>query len=136
MKIYVAASSREIPRARAVMADLRAAGYVITHDWVPGVEDAMSRGITEAKADDTHAFAAAFADLRGVADAEALVFLAPTDTSKMAWAEFGYALALNIPCVVAHDDADKRNQSIVTRLATAMVPDGLVVSACKQIGGA
>jgi nucleoside 2-deoxyribosyltransferase len=129
MKIYVAASSRELPRVRRVMSELRAAGYVITHDWVPGVEAAMERGITEAKADDTHAFAAAHADLQGVADANCLVFLAPTESSKMAWSELGYALALNIPVVVAHDDRDKRNQSIVTRLAHRHCTDEDIVHA-------
>jgi nucleoside 2-deoxyribosyltransferase len=132
-RIYVAASSRELDRAERVMNELRKWGFEISHDWIPGVRDAMAAGIEEAKADDTFAFAAAFADLRGVADADVLVFLAPTATSKMAWAEFGYALALNIPCIVAHDDRDKRNQSIVTRLAHQHCEDACIRWAIEDV---
>ena len=115
------------------MDELREWGFVITHDWIPGVEAAMQRGISEAKADDGHAFKAAHDDLRGVAEAQCLVFLAPTETSKMAWSELGYALALNIPVVVAHDDRDKRNQSIVTRLAHQHCEDACIRWALEDV---
>lgn len=133
MRAYVAASSREIPRARAAMDALRAAGVRITHDWIPSVEAAFAAGITEAKADDARAYEAASADMRGVVTADVLVFLAPTDTSKMAWSELGAALALGIPCVVAHDDEERRKQSIVTRLAGVHCADADIVDAVRAI---
>lgn len=133
MRVYVAASSRECDRAERVMNALRAASHVISHDWIPGVRAAFASGIEEAKADDAHAFEAALADMNGVVTADALVFLAPTDASKMAWAELGAALARNILVIVAHDDVEKRNQSIVTRLAHARVADADI---CAAVVGA
>jgi nucleoside 2-deoxyribosyltransferase len=133
MRVYVAASSRECDRAERVMNELRAASHVISHDWIPGVRAAFAAGIEEAKADDAHAFEAALDDMNGVVTADVLVFLAPTDTSKMAWAELGAALARNIPVIVAHDDVEKRNQSIVTRLAHARVADADI---CAAVVGA
>ena len=133
MRIYVASSSRECDRAERVMNELRAAGHQISWDWIPGVRAAFAAGIDEAKADDTHAFEAALADMNGVVTADVLVFLAPTDTSKMAWAELGCAMGRGITVIVAHDDPAKRNQSIVTRLAHARVADAEI---CGAIVGA
>ncbi len=131
-RVYVAASSREIPRASSVMAKLESAGFIITHNWIPGVLDAFAKGIAESKSDDAHAESAARADLDGVAAADLLVFLAPTDTSKMGWTELGYALALGIPCIVSHDDEERRKQSIVTRLAVQCV-DGDIAETARAI---
>ena len=129
MNVYVAASSHELDRADRVMRAIEAAGHSITHNWIPGVRDAIARGITEAKADDAHAFNAARDDMRGVATCDVLVFLAPTDTSKMAWSELGAAIVLGKRVVVAHDEEERRKQSIVTRLADVMCADDEIVSA-------
>lgn len=132
MRIYVACSSRELERAERVMNELRAAGHEIAHDWIPGVRAAFASGIEEAKADDAHAFQAALADMNGVITSDVLVFLAPNTGGRMCWAELGAALARNIPVIVAHDDPDRRNQSIVTRLAHARVADAEICAAVGQ----
>lgn len=127
MNVYVAASSRELERAERMMRLLALDGHVITHNWIPSVRAAIASGISEAKADDAHAYDAARADMDGVAAADALVFLAPTDTSKMAWSELGGALMRGIPCLVAHDIEERRNQSVVTRLAAVRCSDDEVL---------
>ncbi len=137
MKIYVACSSREIPRARAVMADLRAAGHEITHDWTHHVEQALASGQSESMLDDDFCEEAAHSDLDGVHRADVLVFLAPTETAKGAWIEFGYAMGLcDMPIVVAHDDEARRKQSIFTRLVGAHCDDAGIVEAALRLAGA
>lgn len=135
MRVYVAASSREIPRARAVMAALREARMIVTHDWTGHVEASIAMGTPEHMLDDRLAWACAHDDLAGVREAEALVLLAPTETAKGAWYECGYADALNIPIVVAHDDVAKRRQSIFTRRASRLCSDAEIVDALRSIGG-
>jgi hypothetical protein len=131
-RFYVAASSRETDRAARVMRVLEAAGYRNSHDWIPGVLEAFASGITEAKADDAHAESAALADLEGVAACDVLIFLAPTDTSKMAWHELGFAMGQGKPCIVAHDSLERRNQSIVTRLCVRTTDAG-ILNTVRQI---
>lgn len=84
-RVYVCASSRETPRARAAMDALRAAGVAITLDWTetwqPTVEmlDSARRS-------------AALADLRAIDDADVVLVLDSEHRSDLL-AELGYALA-------------------------------------------
>jgi hypothetical protein len=131
-RYYLAASSHEMDRAERIMQALDAAGFVCTHNWISGVRDAFARGIAEAKLDDAHALEAARADLAGVAAADVLVFLCPTHAAKGAWFEAGFANALGIPIVIAHDSYERRNQSIFTRLGVP-VPDAGIVNAVRDV---
>lgn len=125
-KVYVAASSHELPRARAVMRALEAAGFIITWDWTDSVEAKIAAGVAEAKMDDAECEACARRDLQGVAEADALVFLAPNGTSKMGWLEVGFALALGIPCITAHPSGEVARQSIATRLGVITTDLGII----------
>lgn len=72
MKIYVAGASSEVGRAVAFIARVRALGIEVTHDWtVEVLKDRYSKNRVED----------ALTDLRGVASADLLVFLAPEPPS-------------------------------------------------------
>lgn len=134
MNVYVACSSREIPRARAVMATLVAAGHVNVHDWTPHVERAIANGTAEHMLDDGFALMCAKVDLDGVDRADALVFLAPTDAAKGAWVELGYAIGRGFRrIVVAHDEVEKRNQSIFTRVKSWRCADDEIVETLARL---
>ena len=117
------------------MAALREARMIVTHDWTGHVEASIAMGTPEHMLDDGFAWSCAYDDLAGVRDSAALVFLAPTETAKGAWYECGYADALNIPIIVAHDDELKRKQSIFTRRAARLCTDAEIVDALREIGG-
>jgi len=91
VKVYVAGSSKEMERAERVMNALRAAGHEITADWVAKIREV---GVAN-PADFTVRLAAAQADLDGVNNADAFVFLhpAPGVQTTGAWVELGYRLA-------------------------------------------
>lgn len=92
MKIYLAAASKEIDRAKHVMKSLRASGHTITHDWTVEVEkykDTIPSNeiLTEC----------AEADFQGVFLADSLVLLSPEiqNITVGAWVELGMAIALH-----------------------------------------
>ncbi len=95
MKIYVAAASLEIPRARRVMSALEKAGHTITHDWTTSVDmfsDGCSTGELEW---------CALSDYYGVTHADALLLLSPVRPSTGAWVELGIALAAGCRVMIA-----------------------------------
>ncbi len=87
MKIYVAGSSKELDRVEGVIARLRSAGHMITHDWTKAVRAAPDdHAIT-----DEHARQCAEADVRGVYDADVVWLLIPEVKSEGAFFELGAA---------------------------------------------
>lgn len=95
MKVYVAGSSSELDRVRAVMAALREAGHEITHDWTEDVLAAREAGhASDATVDDAHADKCAARDLRGIREADAFILLRREPASFGASFEAGYALAV------------------------------------------
>jgi hypothetical protein len=93
MKVYVAASSQEMPRARAVITAIREAGHEITHDWVEVIEGVGSANPENASVEECRKWAQE--DFDGVYHADVVVFLAPNKgTAQGAFTEFGYALGL------------------------------------------
>lgn len=98
--VYVAGSSQELARVRAVQAALCAAGCAITHDWTQSVEAAGSGSPeTVTPTDELEAW---FADLRGVCAADIVVVLAPRApaTTIGAWVELGVAWGYGVPVVL------------------------------------
>jgi hypothetical protein len=91
-KVYVAgASSERNERAKHVMAALKAAGYVITHDWTTSVD--MNCGPDHQPiVDDATLTKCAEDDYLGVVVADIFVLLAPQNASTGAWVELGIAL--------------------------------------------
>lgn len=88
IRIYVAASSKEIDRAKAMMQLLRDAGMEITHDWTEDIRKAREAGYA---ADSDLPFAArkehVIRDLAAVDRAHALVYLVPEFPSDGAASE-------------------------------------------------
>lgn len=124
-RVYVAASSHELERVVNVQDELRAAGFVITHNWAGVI---LANGGCDSNTPDDVAEQIARTDLEGVATANVVVFLAPNDTSKMGWLEVGYAMASGIPVVCAHDIEAKRKQSIALRLCVPCTDDDIVAT--------
>lgn len=92
MRIYVAGSSKEITRVERVIASLREAGHVISHDWparmrAMGLDDtALVRSdLVEELRCDLHI---------GIDTADVFLLLAPTRPTTGAWVELGYAAGL------------------------------------------
>lgn len=124
-RVYVAASSHELDRVEQVQSAIRAAGMIITHDWCAAIRYSGQCG---ANVHDDVAAQIARTDLDGVAAADVCIFLAPSDTSKMAWLELGFAMANGTPCIVAHDDEAKRKQSIALRLCVPCADADIVAT--------
>lgn len=121
MKIYVAASSKELARAIRIMNALRERGHEITYDWtVPMRELGPDAGLT---VEQRGLYAAK--DSKGIEDADVFWQLIPTTPSSGAWWELGYACGLrngggNIPLVVVvSGDA---NRCIFTSLVPFYFP--------------
>ncbi len=98
MRIYVAGASREIERAKRVMAMLREAGHTITFDWAAHIEQVNHAAPTNFAIRD----GSATADMDGVIDAweerGALVLLHPAVgvPTVGAWTEFGAWIGFNL----------------------------------------
>lgn len=98
MKAYLCGAFSERARVKAMMSRLREAGIEISFDWTadppPGVTcDA------DLTAEQRSTYARA--DLRGVELADVVWLLAPESTSRGAWVEFGYALAVQAITIVS-----------------------------------
>ena len=94
-RVYVAAPFSEWALVREVQALVIAGGGTLSHDWTAGIES-LPPGLTDADVSEEVAVAAAVADLRGVWDAEACIFLTVEDKTKGLgmWIEAGFALAV------------------------------------------
>ena len=91
MRVYVAGSSREVPRIRGIQAAIRELGGHITFDWTPSIERAIRLGISEEALADNEAEAIAHTDYEGVFSASTLFLAAPEAQTKGAWCELGFA---------------------------------------------
>lgn len=94
MKIYVAGGSAERESVASVIAALRHAGHVITHDWTSC--DGYAR---ESVPDERRRWARE--DLDGVRAADLVWLLAPAELSEGSSAELGAVLALRKRVVVS-----------------------------------
>lgn len=76
MKIYVAASSRDLNRARTVMRALEAAGHTIALDWTLTMDEAAANGWkTDRDVPDDFAIRCAERDLEAIYTADAFLLL-------------------------------------------------------------
>lgn len=92
--LYVAGSSTEMARVREFQRLAVAAGWKITHDWTAVVEGQGDGNPVDATPEQCEAWADA--DLRGVREADIVVFLLPRDGSKSrgTYFEFGFATGI------------------------------------------
>jgi hypothetical protein len=101
VRIYVAASSEELNRAKGVMERLERLGHTVTKDWVIEVEQVGTANPRDATADQRAAWAQE--DLDGVAQADLVWLLMPTGHSVGAFWEAGYAQAMHKRLIVSGD---------------------------------
>jgi hypothetical protein len=103
MEIYVAASSKEVERAKFVMNKLRELGHEITHDWTVEVEK-----YKDTIPSDEILLKCAENDYQGVTTCDYLVLLSPKDQNSTigAWVELGIALGLSTDILIS-GNADK-----------------------------
>lgn len=102
LRIYIAASSREVERVRAAQAAVAARGWTLTLDWLTPMLANIEAGRPDAALGDEEAAEYARADLAAIASADVLWLLAPTQPTKGAYVELGYALGTRrVPVVVS-----------------------------------
>jgi hypothetical protein len=98
--IYVAGKWSRRGEVKAVMAQLRDLGHVITHDWTD--EDELPGASQAAK--DAHFARCALADMAGVVNADWFILL-HDPTCRGAFVELGAALAHGVRVVVVNGQA-------------------------------
>lgn len=93
MKIYLAASSADVERARRWHRQLIDTGMAVTSSWLEIIDQVGDANPREASK--WQRFKWADNDLREIAESHALWFLVPTTDkpTRGAWIEFGYARA-------------------------------------------
>lgn len=91
LRVYVAASSKELERAKWAMAQVRALGHDITHDWVRCVEQEGEANPAAATLSQCQKWA--WDDLEGVSNADVVWVLMPDQDGFGAGVELGYALS-------------------------------------------
>ena len=93
LKIYVAASSKEMDRAQKAMDWVKTTwGLELAHDWVADIKQRAERGLTD---DDlTMEEAARFvgADINAILQSNVLWLLLPTTPTTGAWIEYGIGI--------------------------------------------
>jgi len=96
MKIYLTGASKELELCESFRDRLRAAGHVITHDWMREI-----RCCPVSDHDLSHESRVQYAldDMRGVMAADITWILIPENTSAGCWVEMGIALGVG-GCVV------------------------------------
>lgn len=113
IRVYVAASSAEIPRAKKWIAALREAGVFVTSKWPEIIEKVGDANPRDATHEQRKGWA--WADLVDVKDANLLWLLAPEPnggSARGAYVELGYARALGLSLMISGDT----KQSIFTAL--------------------
>lgn len=110
MRIYVAAASAEIARARKMRDAILSEGHEITFDWTVDFES--NEGLA-----DVQRSAYADADFQGVAMASRVVLLVPRAPNRTqgAWWEGGVADALEIPIIASGRPEDRVGNIFLSR---------------------
>jgi hypothetical protein len=136
LKIYVAASSQEIPRAQRAMRSLRAAGHAIVGDWTVPVLARGYGGDANRQVPPAERRSESMACLKAVTEAEAVLLLAPETRSCGCWVELGYALAerQRRPELLVCSAGDVK-QSIFCQLTHAFGTDDGALSFFEHLAG-
>lgn len=122
--IYIAGSSREVPRVRAAMDIARLAGLVVTLDWTRDVELVGQANPPDASESDCRRWATA--DLIAIDRAVFFWLLYPQHPSPGAFFEFGAAWRAGRTLIVS---GPGQNGSIFSALAHGRVEDDAEVHA-------
>lgn len=121
MKVYIAGSSRELARVRAVADAIDAMPDMeITERWWVGAE--AWAGL-DSEQSDKAAKKAALSCIGGVSGADVLVMLMPSTASGGSMVELGLALGLGTPIIVSDT---VKHRTVFCSLAEHVVSDELV----------
>lgn len=101
LRIYVAASSRELPRAKRAMQAVRNYAHEVTHDWCKPIEETRALGLEEHELGAVEAREYAEADLIAIERADVVWMLAPNFPTEGFWVELGYALRASKAIVIS-----------------------------------
>lgn len=95
LRVYVAASSREMERVDRALAMLGGlTEVVVTYRWIDDMRAEMAKGRSDKDLSRDEAMEAGHKCLLGVAQAEVVWLLYPNEPTRGAWVELGYARAL------------------------------------------
>lgn len=99
-RIYVAASSKEIPRAQKAMQLVRELGAIVIGEWTEPI--AIAGDSEGTKQTDAERALLSAEQLLYVSQADALVLLIPeVEKTVGAWVELGCAFGASVPCVAS-----------------------------------
>lgn len=95
LRVYVAASSRELERVDRALAKLGGLTEVeVTYRWIDDMRADMAKGRSDKDLSRDEAMEAGHKCLLGVVHADVFWLLYPNEPTRGAWVEFGYARAL------------------------------------------
>lgn len=95
LRVYVAASSRELERVdRALEGLSKIPNVEVTYRWIDDMREQMAKGRTDKDLTREEALEVGDACLQGVYDADLVWLLYPNEPTRGAWVELGYARAL------------------------------------------
>lgn len=98
MRIYLAASRREIDLAREFMKRLRGLDYRITHDWIADID---RNGPNDADVAHDEVVRCARNDLDGVESADLFWLMCPKESGSGCFVELGAAITLGKDIVIS-----------------------------------
>lgn len=110
-KIYIAAWSNDVERARRWMHEIAAAGYVITCDWTPEVE--RFRGLGRPATFEERKVAADM-DAEGVLTADIVWVLCPAEGGAGVHSELGIAIGWNAALTAFGNDVEDPIRIVVS----------------------
>jgi hypothetical protein len=99
LRVYVAASSQELRRARIAMQAVTDFAHEVTHDWTAPIEAVRAQGIEEHETPSARQYAEA--DLCGIERSDVVWMLAPREPTVGFWVELGYAIRARKPIVIS-----------------------------------
>jgi hypothetical protein len=115
VRVYIAASSRELERVRWAQRALASVGAILTYDWVPYIDRAIASGIPETRMPTSARREQAIRDTEGVRSCDLLWWLAPTEPTRGAWFELGIACErASRPIIIVSGTEEQRLQSLFT----------------------
>lgn len=115
LRVYVAGGSSEADKCAELIASLRGAGIVVTHDWTPGVLARARDGYPLLTAEQADRCAAA--DERGIRECEIMWYVVPEAKSEGSAWEAGFARGIGRD-VIASGPALSDHFRIFTRRAS------------------
>lgn len=101
MKIYIAASSREVDRVRRAQELAVRWGWKLTLDWLTPMEANRARGVSDTDLTASHQAIIALEDLAAIESSDLVWLLSPREPTIGAWWEASHASAKGIPVVVS-----------------------------------